>query len=313
MDSQVTRRGHGRRRAVPQLSFISVLLLALLALTLSACDVNGAGTITSNDNNPTATTGPSSDTPTSTPNTDPGTGTPVPTTGTGGPTPFAVNGITISVSPDAFSGSCSSTMVFTFTAHILVPAGTAGGTVKYRWFRNDGGSSSSDQSVVFAAGETSKTVTTTWSLGAMWGDGSTNWEQVKTSVPNVWSSPHANFHFICHFGVTGASLSVSPSSFNCALSSEMFTFSGSINVNPAPGTNSITYHWERTDSGHTADITVNVPAGGTSASIHTTWTLGSGAPAGDYGEKVVITKVNGVLLGSPITSNTPTFHKNACF
>jgi hypothetical protein len=284
--------------------------LMMLMLLLSACT---ATTVQQNDNgsqgNNTAT---DTSTPTATQSGDSGAGTPVPTTPSG-PTPFAVNGITLSVSPDNFSGACSSTMVFTFTAQIMAPAGTAGGVVKYRWYRSDGASSSSDQTVTFAAGETVKTVTTTWSLGSIWGNGTSFWEKVKTSVPNVWYSPEADFHFTCHFGVASASLSVSPASYNCTLSSQTFTFSGTITLNPAPGSNSITYHWLRTDGGHTADTTVPVAAGVASVPVSTTWTIFPATAVGDYGEHVVLTKINGVALGSPITSNTPTFHKGPCF
>lgn len=291
--------------------------LVALVLVIGACSLPGGQTSTGDlgNSNTTAATSPTTTTSgtasaTDTPN--PGSGTAVPTTA-GQPTPFAVNGVTMSASPANFSGACSSTMTFTFTANILAPAGTSGGTVKYRWYRSDGSSSSTDQTVTFAAGDTSKTVTDTWTLGAVWGNGTTFWEKVKTSAPNVWYSPQGNFHFTCQFGVAGAAISVSPTSYNCLQSSETFTFSGSITLHPAPGTNSVTYHWARTDGATGSDTTANVAAGASSIPVSTTWTITSGTSIGDYGEKVVITKVNGTTLGSAVTSNTPTFHKPGCF
>jgi len=224
-----------------------------------------------------------------------GSGTSTPTPG-GSPT-FHVTGITISVSPNTFTGACSSTMVFTFTANILVPAGTPGGTVKYRWYRSDGASSSSDQTVAFAAGETSKAVTTTWSLGAMWGNGSTFWEQVKASDPNVWYSPHGNFSFNCQVKVNSASLSVSPTCWSNS-GTQVFTFSGTFNVSPGPAS-TITYTWLRSDGGHSGTpLTLSVPAGATSVAITSqTWQLWAPQSAGTYWEEVIVSAPNAYTSG----------------
>jgi hypothetical protein len=182
-------------------------------------------------------------------------------------------------------------MTFTFTAHILVPAGTAGGTVKYRWYRSDGASSSSDQTVTFAAGETSKTVTTTWQLGAIWGNGSPFWEQAKATVPNVWYSPHGTFSFNCHFSVTSVSVNVSPTSYPCVDAVHQFNFAGTLNVSPVPTATTVTYHWARSDGALAPNHTVVVPAGASSVPISDGeyWDIGKAAGNGSYWEQVVIT------------------------
>jgi len=107
-----------------------------------------------------------------------------------------VTGIKVSAHPSNFHGTCTNPMIFTFTATIKVPAGTAGGTVKYYWLRSDGASAPAE-TVTFDPGVTTQTVITTWQLGAVWGNGSTFWEALQVTAPNFVTSKHANFSFVC--------------------------------------------------------------------------------------------------------------------
>jgi hypothetical protein len=102
---------------------------------------------------------------------------------------FAVTkvGTTTSV---ASSGTCPKTV--TFSAAITV---SQAGTVTYTWRRSDGAESPL-ASVVFDAAGT-KTVTSTWELGAA-GEGTiTGWEQVYVNQPNHQVFGKANFSFDC--------------------------------------------------------------------------------------------------------------------
>ncbi len=253
-----------------------VLLLASTACSASLTDSGGG----------TSTTSSSSSTSTST------------------PVGFAISGVNVTVTPANFHGSCSSTMLFTFTATFAAPAGNPGGTTTYIWTRSDGGHSGTPQSVTFAAGQTSNTVTTTWQLGSVYGNGQVFWEEVQVQAPNTLTSNQAMFSFQCTAGggfqVTHVSASVDASHFACSNSEQVFTFTATITVSPNSG-GVVTYNWVRSDGATHAPYTVTVPAGSTSVSVSTTWTVGAGIPNGNYWEQVQTTSPNSV------SSNQATF------
>jgi len=228
-----------------------------------------------------------------------------PTTGTTQPVPFSVTGINVFADPSDFHGTCTNPMIFTFKATIKVPAGTSGGTVKYHWLRSDGATAPTE-TVTFNPGVTTRTVTTTWQLGAVWGNGSTFWEALQVTAPNSVTSTHANFSFVCQlsqFTVTGINAWVSPTTYPCGQSVMTFNFSATITLSPNSKGGNITYTWVRSDGGTMAPITISVPAGQTKVTVFNTWTLGKGAPLGSYWEQVVVTAPNS------ITSNKATFTK----
>lgn len=108
------------------------------------------------------------------------TPSPTPTTA-----PFTVTGVTAAVAPTS-SNTCPTT--FNFSATITT---NAAGTVTYKWERSDGATGST-QSESFAAAE-SKTVTTTWAIGAA----GTHWERVHVLTPNDLTSNQATFTLTC--------------------------------------------------------------------------------------------------------------------
>ena len=312
-----TRPSMKRRRA-PHGAWLSGALIVLMLPAIACGLQQDTGTTSSTDNNtPTAVESPSpadtaspSEQSTATPTSKGNTPTPAPTK-PGAPA-FAIAGVTLSVSPTTVSGACSTSTSFTFTGKITAPAGTTGGSVTYRWYYSDG-TSSSNKSTSFGAGVTSKTVTEKWSLGPAQGNGSTYWGQLKTTAPNAKSSSQASFKFTCKFGVAKVEVSVSPTSFNmCKLTPQDFTFTGGVFVNPAAGSNTIMYHWERTDGATTPSTTITFPSGVIYDEVSTTWTLSYNAPSGDYGMRMVVTRINSTLLLVPIKSNMATFHKGIC-
>lgn len=323
MQAQHTRaRSSLQRWRAPHGAWLSGALIVLLLPAIACGLQQDTGTTSGADNNtPTAVESPSptdaaspsasaSEQSTATPTSKGNNPTPVPTKPSA--PAFAIAGVTLSVSPSTVSGACSTSTDFTFTGTITAPAGTKGGSVTYRWYHSDG-TSSSNQSISFGAGVTSKTVTEKWSLGAAQGDGSTYWGQLKTTAPNAKNSSQASFKFTCKFGVAKVEASVSPTSFNaCNLNPQTFTFSGGVYVNPAAGSNTIMYQWERTDGATSPSTTITFPAGTIYDEASTTWTLAPGAPNGDYGMRMVVTRINSTLLVIPIKSSLVTFHKGLC-
>lgn len=197
-------------------------------------------------------------------------------------------------------------MIFTFTATIWVPAGTSGGTATYHWLRSDSATAPTE-TVTFNPGVTTQTVTTTWQLGAVWGNGSTFWEALQVTAPNSVTSTHATFSFVCQSSsptVTSISAAVSPHSYDCSQSQVTFNFSGTLYLSANPGGVNMTYTWTRSDGATMSPITIAVPAGQTTVTVTDTWTLGVGAPPGSYWERVNVTGPNS------ITSNRATFTKS---
>jgi hypothetical protein len=171
---------------------------------------------------------------------------------------FAVTSVTASVDPSSFTGACHKTFNFSAVIKVNCP-----GTVIYRWERSDGGSAPI-QSITFTAAG-SKTVTTSWSLGASY----SGWRRVHILTPNDTFSNYANFTLTCICAVTSVTASVNPPVFNGSCPKK-FNFSAVITVN-GPGT--VTYRWERSywTSGDIKSITF---AAAGSKTVTTSWTFG---------------------------------------
>jgi serine/threonine protein kinase len=106
----------------------------------------------------------------------------VPPTAT--PTPFTVQSVTISVDPSSVASyACGTNITVTYTATFVVASNSPGGTVQFSYTVNNGGSSQ-DASLTFAARQTTKTYTFTWS-GALPDDHTyPGIGEVITSSPN---------------------------------------------------------------------------------------------------------------------------------
>ena len=79
------------------------------------------------------------------------------------PTPFTVQSVTISVDPSSVASyACGTNITVTYTATFVVASHSPGGTVQFMYTVNNGHSDQS-ASLTFAAGETTKTYTFTWS------------------------------------------------------------------------------------------------------------------------------------------------------
>ena len=183
---------------------------------------------------------------------------------------------------------------------LTAPAGNPGGTVTYQWVTSGG--SYPTQTISFAPGDTSHTVTLARDLSAGLGNGHAYWVEVQTTAPNTLISVHANYSFQCQFAALSASVAVNPSSATCTLgvcTHDIFAFMAAVQVAPSPG-GTITYHWVRSDGATGPDQTLTVPAGASSVPVHDgeSWTT---TTCGSHWEQLIITAPNSVL------SNQATF------
>jgi len=268
-----------------------ILASLLLILTLAGC--GSALDASSTTSTPTATSpGGSNNTAASAP------------TSTPQPAAFWVSSISVSVDHPTFTGICSNNMTRVVTGVIHAPANTNGGTVTYNWQENPG-STFPTQTVSFAPGQTSRTVTQTTVTGANWGNGSTLSLTLNVMAPNTFTSAPVSFKFFCKRVITGISAKVTPT-FVCENGNAKLSFSATITVSPGPGDVPVTYHWYRSDGGTGQTTMVTIPDGQTSVIVTNSWSLGPPIPAGAYWEEVIASAPNAH------TSNHAAFDAGAC-
>ncbi|MFC3986310.1 hypothetical protein [Streptosporangium jomthongense] len=94
------------------------------------------------------------------------------------------------VSPTSWSGDCSRGHTFTFTGQISVLLTPE--TVRYRWIRSDN-ASAPIQEVHFGLGQTTRSVSTTWLIGAP----GTHSEAIEILSPTHSYSNWASFNLRC--------------------------------------------------------------------------------------------------------------------
>jgi hypothetical protein len=197
--------------------------------------------------------------------------------------------------PASFSGLCASSRTFSINGTILAQAGAPSGNATYRWARSDG-SFSLSQTIAFAAGQTSRTVTDSWTLQAAQGTGARYTDQIQVSAPNARSSTLATFTFGCQFVAQSASASANPTVPACTDTQVVVT--GVITFSPSPG-GTVTYHWIRNGSSQSTQ-TFTLAPGETSATVTDFFSL-SLANFGTNTDAVTLTTPNA------ITSNQATF------
>jgi hypothetical protein len=248
--------------------------------------------------------------------------------------PFKVTGVKVSVNPGTFDGICTNQMTFTFTATVSVPAGTSGGQVSYTWHRSDGGSTDSTEPIHFDPGVTTQTVTTTWQLGALQGDGSQRWGDLEVTAPNSVTSAPAKFRFICQFRVLGThDITVSPTTYPtgiqpishqtsgalldlmqissyCNNSSSTFHLNAKIDISPSPFAKAITYTWKHFKGKNSLELTpeplsVTIPPSelGQQTTVDVKediWTMNADDPMDIYLGRLDVSAPN-AISSSPVT------------
>jgi serine/threonine protein kinase len=223
------------------------------------------------------------------------------------PVAFRVSGVTVAANYTAYNGTCRSKGSFTFTATITAPAGTNGGSVTYEWLLSDG-TTGSPQTVSFAPGATSRAVSTTWSPSGSVG-GETFWEAVQVTAPNVVSSNRATITWLCPLTVAGSQATVSPTTYPCSSQFYTMTLTGSLYFGATTG-GTVSYHWYESGpytSGSMGDATITVAPNVAGADVSYGWNIAQTSTDGTYTVQLVVTAINGVALGQPITSNDASF------
>jgi hypothetical protein len=286
---------------------LSVIYL-LLTLFLAGCGSLDASSSTHNSTPTTSTTGnttPTTASDTSTPTAAPTQGRTTPAaTATPAPVPFEVTGVAFGAWPGDHQGVCRTNTFFTASVLIYAPAHTTGGTVTYTWLRSDT-SNITPSTVTFAAGTTSRIVTSIWSLSANQGNGSAYWVALKTLSPEVLTTPQITYHHTCQRQVQSISVTVSPT-LGCNSVTKTFTFSATVNVSPGPSKVMLTYTWKRSDGTSGTTTTGIVPQSTTTVTLSDSWSLTAPITTGTYWEELSVTAPNSV------TSNQTTFDITSC-
>jgi hypothetical protein len=236
--------------------------------------------------------------PTQAPSPSP-TATQLPTATPGSrPITFTVTGAN-AFNPASFSGLCSPTRIFSINGTIVAASGAPGGNVTYRWARSDG-SFSPSQTIAFAAGQTSRAVTDSWTLQAGQGTGATYTDQIQVSAPSARLSTQAQFTFGCQFVAQGATASANPTIPTCNDTQVIVT--GVITFSPSPG-GMVAYHWTHNGGPPEPTQTFTLAPGATSATVTDFFSL-SLANFGTNTDFVTLTTPNA------ISSNQATFTFN---
>jgi hypothetical protein len=140
------------------------------------------------------------------------------------------------------------------------------GTVRYRWFRSDGGRGREEEIRYTAAGK--KDVTTSWTRGAAH-PGETVWEAVEITFPNKRESNKASYTIPdTAFKVLAVSNRVTPNAWAGACP-KTFQVSSEIQAN---GRGTAKYRWVRSDGGATPPVDLVFEGPGTKT-VTTSWTL----------------------------------------
>ena len=110
---------------------------------------------------------------------------------------FAVQSVDLTVSPNSIAGkACGSAATFTYTATFHVPAGTAGGTIRFMYTSNNGRISQS-ASVTVPAGQSTAVYTFTTS-GTLYADHTyPGIAEVLVTSPNMVNSPQIKPAGLC--------------------------------------------------------------------------------------------------------------------
>ena len=278
---------------------LSVIYL-LLTLFLAGCSFLDSSSSTHNSTPTTSNTGNTTPTTASDISTPTQGGTNPTATATPAPVPFKVTGVAFGAWPGDHQGVCRTNTFFTASVLIYAPAHNTGGTVTYTWLRSDT-STITHSTVTFAAGTTSRMVTSIWSLSANQGNGSAYWVALKTLSPEVLTTPQITYHHTCQRQVQSISVTVSPT-----LGCKTFTFSATVNVSPGPSNVTLSYTWKRSDGTSGTTTTVIVPQSTTTVTLSDSWSLTAPITKGTYWEELSVTAPNSV------TSNKTTFDITSC-
>lgn len=308
MHPQLTRfSGSSLRLLLSVIYLLLTLFLAGCGFLNSSSSAQNSTPTTSTTGNTTPTTANQAATPseTSTPTAAPTQGRTSPTaTAIPAPVPFAVTGVAFGAWPGDHQGVCGANTFFTASVLIYAPAHNTGGTVTYTWLRSDT-SNITPGTVTFAAGTTSRIVTSIWSLSANQGNGSAYWVAFKTLSPEVLTTTQITYHHTCQRQVQGINVTVSPT-VGCNSVTKTFTFSATVNVSPGPSNVMLTYTWKRSDGTSGTTTTGIVPQSTPAVTLSDSWSLTAPITNGTYWEELSVTAPNSV------TSNQATFDITSC-
>ncbi|HEX7737807.1 MAG TPA: hypothetical protein VF458_23360 [Ktedonobacteraceae bacterium] len=217
---------------------------------------------------------------------------------------FKVTSVTMAVSPASIAGmSCGSNATVKYIATFHVPANTKGGTVQFGYTVNNG-RSSTPASLTFAAGETTKSYSFTWS-GALPADHTyPSQGGVQVTSPNQLTSPLVGPSGTCSpqaaFKVLSIGMSVSPSSLvglRCG-SSLLVTYKATFHVAANSPGGTVHFQYTINNGRGSTPASLTFAPGQTTKTFTFTW---SGSLPADH----TYPSLGGVMTSSPNAVNSP--------
>ncbi len=267
----------------------------LILLAVAACGGTGNGSATPTPTGSTPGNGAQTS-PTTQPTTKPTTQPPAQ------PVPFKVTGVSMAVSPTSIAGmSCGANVTVTYTATFHAVSGSNGGAVQFGYTVNNGRGQGT-ASINFAAGETTKTYTFTWSGALPLDHTYPEPGGVIVTSPNAVNSPLIGPTGACSpaaFKVTSVSMAVSPTSIAGMSCGTNLTVTYTATFHVAPGSNGGTVQFQYTVNngrGSSPGSLVFAP-GVTTMTYSFTW---SGALPPDH----TYPEPGGVIVTSPNAVNS---------
>ncbi|HEY7350859.1 MAG TPA: hypothetical protein VH599_21290 [Ktedonobacterales bacterium] len=220
-------------------------------------------------------------------------------------TPFTVTSVDLAVKPASIAGmACGSSVHFTYTGTFHIPAGTAGGTIRFEYTLNNG-RSSTNASVKVSPGQTTQTYTFS-SSGTLPPDHTyPGIAEILVISPHAVHSPQVKPSGSCvaaAFHVTSVSMAVSPASLAGLACGTQITVTYTATFHLAAGGPGGTIHFEYTvNNGRgSSNASINVAAGQTTATYSFKWS-GQLPPDHTYpeGGSVIVNSPN-QITSSPV-------------
>lgn len=158
------------------------------------------------------------------------------------PTAFHLQSVTVTAAPsDNFTHTCSAVVNESFTMTITAEANPSGETISYGWYDPlNIGTTNHVETLTFAPGEMSKTVTFQMGFSAGHGDGSAQHDTAWVTYPDSWLWPptsvtHATVAYTCVRQLTSFTLTPSITAWNapCAISTPI-TMTWTVVASPGP-------------------------------------------------------------------------------
>jgi hypothetical protein len=276
-----------------RIALMSICSLLIL-LAVAACGDAGSGSATPTPTGSTPGSGAQAS-PTTQATTTPTTQPPSQSV------PLKITSVSMAVSPTSIAGmSCGANVTVTYTATFHAVSGSNGGAVQFLYTVNNGRGQGT-ASINFAADQTTRTYTFTWSGALPLDHTYPEPGGVIVTSPNTINSPLVGPTGVCSpaaFKVIGVSMAVNPTSIaglSCGTNLTV-TYTATFHVAPDSNGGTIQFQYTVNNGRGTTASSLNFTAGVTTMTYSFTW---SGALPPDH----TYPEPGGVIVTSPNSVN----------